>query len=102
MTKSFASAFSADLKSNNARWHHRAFWFSLFLRGVQHTKGPLRVLCKAAKKLVLAGTCCELPASSFEGGVYFPHFNGIVISPYAHIGSDVKILQQVTIGVDFE
>ena len=37
-----------------------------------------------------------------SGGVYIPHFNGIVVSPYARIGDDVKILQQVTLGVDFE
>lgn len=36
------------------------------------------------------------------GGIYIPHFNGIVISPYAYVGDDVKLLQQVTIGVDFE
>lgn len=31
-----------------------------------------------------------------------PHLNGIVVSPYARIADKVKILQQVTIGVDFE
>lgn len=36
------------------------------------------------------------------GGCYIPHFNGIVVSPYARIGANVKILQQVTIGVDFD
>ena len=30
-----------------------------------------------------------------------PHLNGIVVSPYARIGDDVQILQQVTLGVDF-
>lgn len=37
-----------------------------------------------------------------RGGIYIPHFNGIIISPYAYIDDDATILQQVTIGVDFE
>lgn len=34
------------------------------------------------------------------GGIYIPHLNGIVVSPYAQIGDNATILQQVTLGVD--
>lgn len=96
--------FAEDKMANSARWYHRAFWFFLFLRGSQHAAWkPIRALCKLCKKLTLMGTCCELPTAALQGGgIYIPHFNGIVISPYAYVGDDVKLLQQVTIGVDFE
>lgn len=98
------SQFKRDISTNGARWHHRSFWFFAFLRGSQYGRfGVIRIFCKAAKKLVLAGTSCELPSSAIiGGGVYIPHFNGIVVSPHARIGDDVKILQQVTLGVDFD
>lgn len=39
--------------------------------------------------------------AKFEGIPHFPHgLNGIIVSPYAHIGKDVRIFQQVTIGDD--
>lgn len=38
--------------------------------------------------------------SNDRGGIYIPHLNGIVVSPYAQIGDNVTILQQVTLGVD--
>lgn len=93
-----------DLIANRAFWYHRAFWFFLFLRGAQSSQSALiRFLCKALKQLVLIGTCCELPSQALVGsGIYIPHFNGIVISPYARINSNVTLMQQTTIGVDFE
>lgn len=100
----FLDFFRRDLKANNAKPCDRVFWLFLFLRGAQHARfAALRVLCKVGKKLVLAGTCCELPAAALVGGgIYLPHLNGIVVSPYARIGDDVQILQQVTLGVDFD
>lgn len=51
------------------------------------------------KKIFLAGSCCELPAVSFQGeGVFIPHMNGIVVNPEARIGSNCTVFQQVTIG----
>ena len=99
----FAGAFKQDIKINRAKPCDRHFWFFLFLRGAQHARfAPLRLLCKVGKKLTLAGTCCELPASALRGeGVYLPHLNGIVVSPYARIGDSAQILQQVTLGVDY-
>lgn len=99
----FLDFFQRDLRANNASPCDRVFWFFLFLRGAQHARfAAVRVLCKVGKKLVLTGTCCELPASALKGGgIYLPHLNGIVVSPYAWIGDDVQILQQVTLGVDF-
>lgn len=94
--------FKKDVESNNAHIWHRSFWFFIFLRGSQHLKfAPFRAFCKMCKKMLLAGTCCELPASAMTGGgIYIPHLNGIVVSPYAQIGDNVTILQQVTLGVD--
>lgn len=46
---------------------------------------------------MLRATC----GGACRGGIYLPHLNGIVVSPYARIGDDVQILQQVTLGVDF-
>lgn len=99
----FLDFFQRDLRANNASPCDRVFWFLLFLRGAQYSRfTAVRVLCKVGKKLVLAGTCCELPAAALVGGgIYLPHLNGIVVSPYARIGDDVQILQQVTLGVDF-
>ena len=34
------------------------------------------------------------------GGINFPHLNGIIISSYAQIGSNCRIYQQVTVGVN--
>lgn len=100
---SFSHVFKCDLNANRAKPRSRHFWFFLFLRGSQYARfAPVRVLCKIGKKLVLAGTCCELPASALlGGGIYLPHLNGIVVSPYARIADGVQILQQVTLGVDF-
>lgn len=102
-SKAFA-VFAEDISVNNARWHHRSFWFFLFLRGSQFSRlSLLWQLCKIGKRLSLSGTCCELPSSALVGaGIYIPHFNGIVISPYARLADGVKVLQQVTIGVNFE
>lgn len=96
--------FKCDITANNARWFHRVFWFYFFLRGGQYIGfAPIKCLFKLCKKIVLAGACCELPASAIVGGgVYIPHMNGIVISPYARIEDNVTNLQQVTLGVDFE
>lgn len=104
MLQEAVELFEKDITANNARPYHRSFWFFLFLRLSQHLNFmPARLLCKLIKRIVLMGTSCELPASAIVGGgCYIPHFNGIVISPYARIGANVKILQQVTIGVDFD
>lgn len=44
-------------------------------------------------------TGAEIPVvSQIEGGLLIPHPNGIVIHPYALIGPNCLIFQQVTIG----
>lgn len=101
------NSFKEDLKVNHAKWYHRAFWFFLFLRGSQISRGGIaqifRILCKLGKKIVLIGSNCELPSDALVGKrIYIPHFNGIIVSPYARIEDEACILQQVTIGVDFE
>lgn len=48
------------------------------------------------------GNLLRAAGSGVAEGIYIWQLNGIVISPYAYVGDDVKLLQQVTIGVDFE
>lgn len=38
------------------------------------------------------------PTTSIGGGFYLGHFGGVVISPYAILGSNINIAQGVTIG----
>ncbi len=64
---SFVDIFKRDLSANNASWHDRSFWFFLFLRGAQHFNfAQFVLLCKLEKKIVVAGTSCELPTFSFK------------------------------------
>lgn len=77
-------------------------WVFFFLRKEQECS--VRAVAKLyalGKKLMLAGTCCELPASALgRGGLVIAHLNGIVIAPQANIGEDCVLYQQVTLGIN--
>ena len=61
----------------------------------------LRKAYALGKKITLAGTGCEFPASAIQGGgLRIPHLNGIIISPVAKVGADCTIFHQVTLGIN--
>lgn len=80
--------FKCDITANNARWFHRVFWFYFFLRGGQYIGfAPIKLLFKLCKKIVLAGACCELPASAIVGGgIYSTYERNCNKSPCSHRG----------------
>lgn len=74
MLKTGFNLFTIDIAANSACWRNRVFWFFLFLRCAQYVEfSPVRLICKFCKKIVLMGTCCELPASAIVGGGYISH-----------------------------
>lgn len=77
-------------------------WLFFFLRKEQAASlSALRKLYALGKKVALAGTGCEFPASAIRGGgLRIPHLNGIIISPVAKVGADCTIFHQVTLGVN--
>lgn len=77
-------------------------WLLYFLRKEQAASIPvLRKAYALGKKVALAGTGCEFPASAIlGGGLRIPHLNGIIISPVARVGADCTIFHQVTLGVN--
>lgn len=95
--------YRRDIESNKyvSRFRKKR-WVLYFLRKEQESASPL--LCKLyslGKKLMLCGTCCELPACSFEGGgLVIAHLNGIVVAPASRVGEDCIFYQQVTLGMN--
>lgn len=77
-------------------------WLFFFLRKEQAASSKfLRKVYALGKKVMLAGTGCEFPASAISGGgLRIPHLNGIIISPVAKVGKDCTIFHQVTLGVN--
>lgn len=73
-----------------------------FLRKEQTTASHfLKKIYALGKKIVLAGTGCEFPASAIlGGGLRVVHLNGIIISPVAKVGEDCTLFHQVTLGVN--
>lgn len=61
--------FEKDIYANGLRATKRLWWVMLFLRLEQ--RSTIRILKRVLagfKKILLFGTCCELPAKAFVGG----------------------------------
>lgn len=73
------------------------------IRAYQNASGPLRSVTKKVAvlrhRLWSIVTGADIPLnSSIGGGLLLPHPNGVVVHPYARIGVNCLIFQQVTIG----
>lgn len=70
------------------------------IRSYQHSWLLVRKLAVLRHRFWSVITGADIPINTKIGqGVNFPHPNGIVIHPCAHIGPGCLIMQQVTIGV---
>lgn len=100
---SIISDFSTDLKNNpRLRPTKRAWWVLLLIRVERSVNAiVLKRVIAAIKKVALLGTASELPAQAFVGvGLCMPHISSMIVTPFAAIGSNCKLHQQITIGID--
>jgi serine O-acetyltransferase len=86
--------------------HEPGFRFTYYLRKVKfysHRKKTIGVFGYIYNRLMLHHYRMRYgfdisPATVIGPGLYIGHFGGVVISPYATLGSNVNIAQGVTIG----
>ncbi len=86
--------------------HHPGFRFTYYLRKVDYYRGRRRSLAIFAyiyNRVLLDHYRFKYgfdisPTMSLGAGIFIAHFGGVVISPYAVLGSNVNIAHGVTIG----
>ena len=96
------SCFLADVRANGyPSALRKKYWVLLSIRKEQAGGAVFtRRLWALAKKALLAGTGCEMPAVAFTGeGLRIPHLNGIIVSDSARMGANCTVFHQVTIGI---
>lgn len=88
------------IKNGRPSLFRKKRWLLYWIRKEQSSAhGTTKRICALFKKIILAGTGCEIPSNSIGYGIKFPHLNGIIIHDTARIGSNCTIFHQVTIGI---
>lgn len=97
-----------DLRAHEGNWHAQGFWALLVYRFGRWRYGvhpaPLRkffsLLYHVLYKVVQVITGIELPCEVPVGkGLVIDHFGGVIVSGYAHIGTNCRLRTGVVIGL---